>query len=110
MANGKDKKHTSLTNEEIVKAMRICYTSNRSCSECPFDRFEECTDVLMGVYAIDLVERLQAEIKVKNKLLAKAEAKIKAIQMDNEQLKSDVFNAITNCERLQDYINERWEE
>lgn len=47
---------------------------------------------------IDIVNRQKAEISVKRKLLYRAEAKLKALQMDNAQLQSDIVNANMNAD------------
>lgn len=57
------------------------------------------------------IQQQEAKDAVKNKLLAKAEAKIEALEMDNEQLKSDIANAEMNLENLSRHIFEirEWE-
>ena len=89
-----------MTDNEIIKALEYCLAQGIT-SEC--ERCRDtigCRDTLLRD-ALDLINRKKAKIRVKDKLLAKAEAKIKALQMDNKQLENDIFNANMNLEHLQ---------
>lgn len=106
-----DKKYTD---EEIIKAFECCYT-DKSCDECPYYRDDFCThmndpdnmfDIPIKVVAI--LNRLKAENEAVRKDIVTAEeyawklkAKNEALQMDNEQLKSDIINERMNLEHIQ---------
>lgn len=50
-----------LTDNEIKKALKCCYTTGTRCEDCPLCDIEECNDTLMAEYVKDLINRLQAE-------------------------------------------------
>ena len=52
-----------MTDEQIIMGLKCCYLGEADCKECPFDTFEDCNDVLMAKYVIDLINRQQAEIE-----------------------------------------------
>ena len=56
-----------MTDEQIIMGLKCCYLGEADCKECPFDTFEDCNDVLMAKYVIDLIDRQQAEIERLNK-------------------------------------------
>ena len=80
-----------MTDNEIIKALDIC-SKNGFCSECPYsDDFTNCnTRVCKDVLA----------------LIYRQRAKIEALQMDNEQLQSDIINVNMNLEHQQEDIKD----
>ena len=73
-----------MTNEEIFEAVKSC--SDGTCSKCPlkddYEDVEECMDRLM-CYALDLIERQQAEIE---QLTDKQTPNSKRAPFDNEAI------------------------
>ena len=72
--------------DKIIKALECCtYTSDcdMRCSECPFSNSLNCR-ALLARNTLALINRQRA--------------KIEALQMDNEQLQSDIANANMNAE------------
>ena len=54
-----------MTDAEIIKALECCYTPGMSCErDCPFHIIDDCNDVLMAKYVIDLINRQKAEIDI----------------------------------------------
>ena len=111
-----------MTDKEVIKALECCvdWCGNISCWDCPlkntgcihFDKLKETLDLINRQKAE--IERLREDIaildsknSVKDKLLTKAEAKMKAMQMDNEQLKTDICNARMNLEHIRELYEER---
>lgn len=62
-------------------------------------------DALIAEYD-DRLKDCQNELNIFKKLLSKAEAKMKAMQMDKEQLESDIANERMNLNHLQEQIAE----
>ena len=53
-----------MTDKEIIKALECCYRKGGTpCRDCPFNKFEDCNDVLMADYVFNLIKRQQAEIE-----------------------------------------------
>lgn len=54
-----------LTDEEIVKALEHCGSNHKdnSCEICPFRHVANCYDTVLHDNALDLIHRLQSEIK-----------------------------------------------
>ena len=76
-----------MTDNEIIKALECCSKETSDCGKCPYlyiKDYDNCFDFTKRD-AFDLINRLQAEIDVKRKLLEKAEAK---------------FESYENCERI----------
>ena len=90
-----------MTKNEIKKAL-VIHAQREECAECPYAVLEpsRCQTQLF-TDCIGLIDRYEAEVSEKNKLLCKAESKIKALEMDNAQLQSDIVNANMNCEHVQ---------
>ncbi len=55
-------KTSKFTDNDIIKGLECCYTTGVDCKDCPFDTFEDCNDVLMAEYVLDLINRQKAEI------------------------------------------------
>lgn len=75
-----------MTENEIIKALKHCKTT--SCTGCPYagdDLLRECIENLIGDALV---------------LINRQKAKIEALQMDNDQLQSDVINANCNCDHI----------
>ena len=90
-----------MTENEIKKALEI-HAQRGECAECPYAVLEpgRC-QIQLFTDCIGLIDRYELEISIKNTLLCKAESKIKALEMDNAQLQSDIVNANMNCEHVQ---------
>lgn len=94
-----------MTDNEIMQALKRCYASGRDCTYCPCTSNIDC--VQLEKYALDLIDRLQADKEALiagqetlQKALAKKNAKIEALQMDNAQLQSDIINANQNLDHI----------
>lgn len=71
-----------MTDNEIKKALGCCWIKGL-CNGCPLDKDAGGTPCKqLGSNALDLINRQQAEIKVKNKLLDIAEAKFEKIRAE----------------------------
>ena len=54
-----------MEDKEIIKALECCYRKGGTpCRDCPFNKFEDCNDVLMADYVFNLIKRQQAEIDI----------------------------------------------
>ena len=111
-----------MTDNEIIIALECCIgdTDGKDCFGCPLYEIDDC-QAHLNLAALDLINRQKSEIErlrediaildsknsVKDKLLTKAEAKMKAMQMDNEQLKTDICNARMNLEHIRELYEER---
>jgi hypothetical protein len=75
-----------MTDNEIIKALE-CHANPdlTSCTECPLLNIQDCC-YLLSKEAVDLINCLRA--------------KNEALQMDNEQLQSDIVNANMNLEHM----------
>ena len=87
-----------MTDNEIIKALECCARPVH-CRDCPYMGHNPCRGELI-TDTFNLVNRQKAEISVKRKLLCNAEAKIKALEMDNAQLNSDIINATQNLDHM----------
>lgn len=86
--------------------------SNLCGVEYPYMQGDKDVDAIVElidayVQQAQIINEQNAEINVKRKLLAKAEAKFEALEMDKKQLECDVFNANMNLEHLQKLYDER---
>ena len=77
-----------MTDNEIIKALEWCAdTKGEMSNECPYVLGVcSCNNEQLHKDALDLINRQKA--------------KIEALQMDNEQLQSDVANANMNLEHM----------
>ena len=70
--------------------MMLCFTpkgTNETCAKCPFHKIGLLCKIKRDRAALDLIYNQKA--------------KIEALQMDNEQLQSDIVNANMNLEHIQ---------
>lgn len=76
-----------MTDKEIIKALECCATNDETmCEQCPYDR-KGC--LMLPLYAIDLINRQQAEIERLNKVIT---FKLKEEQL--EQIKTECLESI----------------
>lgn len=78
----------------------------------PYMQGDPDVDAMIELIALAIeqeatIQQIEAKIGVMEKLLNKAEAKLEALQMDNEQLKSDIVNERMNLEKVQELYEER---
>jgi hypothetical protein len=82
------------TDEEVIRALECCVNgTSEACLKCTFGLtppYPVCK-TMVEKYALDLINRQRAEIK--------------ALEMDNAQLQSDIINANQNS----DHIKGLWE-
>lgn len=50
-----------LTDEQIIKALEHCSADDSWCNDCPYENI--CTDTFITKFALDLINRLKAEIE-----------------------------------------------
>lgn len=72
-----------MTDGEIIKALACCVSQKNSCNGCPMHTMN-CTPRVPMAFALNLINRQKA--------------KIEALQMDNQQLQSDIANANMNAD------------
>ena len=77
------------TDDEVIRALECC-AGTTECCKCPLIDEDSCTYRNIN-YALDLINRQRANIK--------------ALEMDNAQLQSDIINANQNS----DHIKGLWE-
>lgn len=76
-----------MTDNEIIKAFEVCF-GVENCKGCPLCDEEDCPSSFQLItMVLDLINRQQAEISVKRKLLEKAEETIGKQQAEIEELK-----------------------
>jgi hypothetical protein len=82
-----------MTDNEIKDGLRCCASNellNNTCDDCPYEnkvfKYARYCNSVLSDDALDLINRQQA--------------KIEALQMDNEQLQSDIINANMNLEHM----------
>lgn len=79
-----------LTDNEIVKALKICSTYKGKCTDCPafvkVDR-SNCKKVLLG--AVEIINRLEARIGIYETCNARKDEAIKHLEAENEMLKEN---------------------
>ena len=88
-----------MSDNEIIKALKICNTIGASCKDCPAfvkDNRSNCKEVLLG--AITLIDRQKSEIErlkgstivnnIMESLRIKREAKVEAYKEFAERLKN----------------------
>ena len=81
-----------MTDNEIIKALKCLCGEDIPCNNCAYkSRIFKCRKSV-AIDALDLINRQQA--------------KIEALQMDNEQLQSDIINASMNLEHQQAEIEQ----
>lgn len=51
-----------MTDEQIIKAMNLCYPQDGACMECPYKPFMDCVNALGG-NALELINRQMACIE-----------------------------------------------
>ena len=81
-----------LTDKDIIKALECCGFDEDMCLDCPIQcDCEKDTEAMVdrAKAILDLINRQQAEISVKRKLLEKAEETIGKQQAEIERLKED---------------------
>lgn len=108
-----------MKDNEIIKALECCTRNGtldvyrKDCDICPLDdcNSENCVYITQ-TEALDLIKRQQAEIeRLKSMNQAKLDmihdlrAKIEALEMENEQLKSDIANALMNADHMEELYN-----
>lgn len=86
-----------MTDNEIIKALECCNkpVGSNSCVDCPLYEINNCSETMI-IFSLDLINRQKA--------------KIEALQMDNQQLQSDIANASMNLEHLQTEIEKHSDE
>lgn len=69
-----------LTDNKIKKALECCSSFDKECKGCPLERMFDCNCINYNCkYALDLINRLQAELKVCNEALDNSMKLIKRI-------------------------------
>ena len=98
-----------MTDTEIIKALECCQ-QNTVCVECPmWKKGQNCIEKMCG-YALDLINRLQAD---KEALIAGQETLQKALAekaAEVERLKNDCFCISNERDAIGDCLNEAVEE
>lgn len=79
----------TMTDNEITKALGACHDYS-DCDNCRFGKYRTRNGL-----CVDMLHRSARD------LINRQKSKIEALQMDNEQLQSDIVNANMNCEHLQ---------
>ena len=80
-----------LTDNEIIKALKICSTIGASCKDCPAfvkDNRSNCKDVLIG--ALDIIDRLQVQNKDLTETVHNLAIEKDALCDKSEELKAEV--------------------
>ena len=80
-----------MSDEQIIMGLKCCYSNETPCEECPFDTFEDCNDVLMADYVIDLIKRQKAGIERLEELNKEMFVTISEQQAEIERLQQPVF-------------------
>ena len=99
-----------MTDNEIKKALECCVKSlsSDSCNECPLNTTKECDKDLLAIekYALDLINRLQAENKRLSKIARPLIAEIKAEAYTEfaELLKEKSFQSFGNYGITRDVV------
>ena len=97
--------HSSLADEDIIKALECCTTKGKSCKDCPafegVDR-SDCKKFFLG--AFDLIARQKAEIEA---LIAGQETLQKYIAEKNAEIERlrDVNIRLTKAEAINEYVD-----
>ena len=80
--------------DEVIRAFKLCFApkgTNATCAKCPYHKHGKLCKIERDRDALDLINRQRS--------------KIKALEMDNAQLQSDIINANQNS----DHIKGLWE-
>ena len=106
-----------MTDEQIIKALECCYRKGGTpCRDCPFNKFEDCNDVLMADYVFNLIKRQQEEIdnlrEHLKRVCAERDARIctnnfiksEAVKEFAERLKEKSFKTIRNYGLTKDVV------
>ena len=102
-----------MTDKDIIKALECCNSpfSEYRCCDCPLYNTDNCKKALR-IVSLDLINRQQAEISVKRKLLEKAEETIGKQQAENKNLEYKLLGVmhfvdkwLNGAELEQDEVN-----
>lgn len=110
LGTGGQTMNKNLTDNEIKKALECCVKSlsSDSCNECPLNTTKECDKDLLAIekYALDLINRLQAENERLSKITRPliAEIKSEAVKEFAERLKEKSFQSFGNYGITRDVV------
>ena len=95
------------TNLEIIEALGYCLDKYDNCDECPYRKnltdyscVEMLWDDVLALFKSQQAKICKLEVDVYRAVrdIAEKKAKIEALQMDNNQLQSDIVNANMNAD------------
>ena len=95
-----------LTDNEIIKAFKMHLLDNRDCELCPYGPAYYRCDIILLKDVLDLINRLQAELKVSNEALNNSIKLNNRLQAQNKDLAETVHNLTLEKDALFDKAEE----
>ena len=96
-----------MTDNEITKALECCIgdTEGKNCLDCPLYEIDDC-QAYMYLNSLDLINRLQAELKVSNEALNNSIKLNNRLETQNKDLVETIGNLTTEKDALFDKAEE----